>query len=124
MAAQAFSDPPVGRRAARLLAEGASRDAVLAAVQVDPGAALRQLVGVTSSGMVLASSGALYVPVAADCFDDGAGFAVAGNMLADCRVVYSPCDHTELPKVIGQKSRTLTRRSSSDSLEPSRPNIG
>ena len=83
MAAQAFSDPPVGRRAARLLAEGASRDAVLAAVQVDPGAAFRQLVGVTSSGMVLACSGALCVPVAADWFDDGAGFAVAGDMLTD-----------------------------------------
>src|SRR5688500_9719320 len=56
VAAQAFTDPPAGRRAARLLAEGASRDAVLAAVQVDPGAAFRQLVGVTSSGMVLTCS--------------------------------------------------------------------
>src|SRR5690349_23111338 len=38
VAAQAFSDPRVGRRAARLLAEGAGRDAVLVAVQDDPGA--------------------------------------------------------------------------------------
>jgi len=44
VAAQAFSDPRTGRRAARLLAEGAGRDAVLVAVQDDRGAAFRQLV--------------------------------------------------------------------------------
>lgn len=92
VAAQAFSDPRVGRRAARLLAEGAGRDAVLMAVQDDPGAAFRQLVGVTSGGLVLACSGELCVPVVADRSDDGAGVAVAGNMLADGRVVAAAAD--------------------------------
>jgi hypothetical protein len=45
VAAQSFSDPRVGRRAARLLAEGAGRDAVLVAVQDDPGAAFRHSSG-------------------------------------------------------------------------------
>jgi hypothetical protein len=42
---------------------------------------------VTSGGLVLVCSGSLCVPVVADRSDDGAGVAVAGNMLADGRVV-------------------------------------
>jgi hypothetical protein len=45
-----------------------------------------------SGGPVLAWSGALCVPVVADRLGDGTGVAVAGNMLADGRVVSAAGD--------------------------------
>src|SRR5690606_13394437 len=58
----------------------------------DTGRQLRQLAMAVSDGSVLAYTGSRCVPVTGQHVDDVAGFAVAGNMLADRSVIPAMTD--------------------------------